>query len=232
MVGDNIDIRPEYYATAEQLYHHFCMVHSESVPFVVPTRKVIAIGGESGSGKSVTAGTLQLQFEKCGIGVSVLHLDDYFYLPPASNHARRLESLRHVGMQEVNMVLLQEHLDLFKNGAQSITKPLSHYQDNYIGEEVLDWKTASILIIEGTYTLALQRTDYMVFMKRTYQDTRNSRIKRARSEQELSHFVEEVLAIEHGIIAPFGNLANVHVEKDYSVRPQSISNQATITHEP
>ncbi|MBD1209618.1 MAG: hypothetical protein H9535_14385 [Ignavibacteria bacterium] len=217
MVGDIITIRPEYYATAARLYEHFCKLHTDYQPYTAHPRKVIVIGGESGSGKSVTATTLQMQFEKNGSSVSVLHLDDYFYLPPSSNHARRLESLSNVGIGEVNMMLLQEHLDLFKAGTTQLTKPLAHYQKNYIGEEILDWRAANILIIEGTYALGLERADYTVFMKRTYLDTRENRLQRARSEHELSSFVEEVLAIEHGIVAPLANLANVWVEKDYSV---------------
>ena len=55
-----------------------------------------------------------------GIDVILLQLDDYFYLPPADNHAARLANLAHVGVREVNMPLLQQHLNAFTDKISEI----------------------------------------------------------------------------------------------------------------
>ena len=63
-------------------------------------RVVIAIAGESGSGKSVTATTLAGELDATGIVTIVLHQDDYFLLPPRTNHEHRVHDLRNVGPHE------------------------------------------------------------------------------------------------------------------------------------
>ena len=47
---------------------------------------VIAIGGESGSGKSSTALSLQNELSEKGLRCLTLHMDSYFKLPPKDNH--------------------------------------------------------------------------------------------------------------------------------------------------
>jgi uridine kinase len=46
------------------------------------TRTVIAVAGESGSGKSVTAIDLAAVLNRAGIGAAIIHQDDYFIRPP------------------------------------------------------------------------------------------------------------------------------------------------------
>ncbi len=49
-------------------------------------------------------------------------MDDYFKLPPRSNHENRLKSLDNVGLQEVNLNLIQENIKDFKKGKITIEK--------------------------------------------------------------------------------------------------------------
>jgi uridine kinase len=216
MIGDVITIRPEYTTTAETLYS---LVRSRLVTHLHPTtqRCVVLIGGESGSGKSVTAVCLAKVFEANNHTSSILHLDDYFALPPASNHAQRVADISQVGPQEVRLAVLQQHVDAFTHGANFVRKPLSHYKENIITEETLDWRGVRVLIVEGTYSLMLRNADFRIFMRRTYLDTQSHRAARARAASEQSAFIEQVLAIEHTFVAPTGASADAVVEKDYSV---------------
>ena len=209
MLGDKIHIRPEYYRTANELMAHF-------LPTIgTHQRHVIVIGGESGSGKSVLAYCLSDRLQANGIGVVLWQLDDYFRLPPADNHAARVESLTNVGLREVDMVLLQQHLDAFKNGATQVLKPISSYIHNRIAHEISLIDDAQILIIEGTYALYLQNTDTSVFINRCYKDTILQR--QARGRDEIDAFSEQILQIEHEIVKKSGVNASFVVEKDYSL---------------
>jgi uridine kinase len=209
MLGDKIHIRPEYYRTANELMAHF-------LPTLAANRRhVIAIGGESGSGKSVLAHCLSDRLQANGIGVVLWQLDDYFRLPPADNHAARVESLANVGLQEVDMVLLQQHLDAFKNGATQVLKPISSYIHNRIAQEISLIDDAQILIVEGTYALCLDGIDTSVFINRCYKDTIAQR--QARGRDEIDAFSEEILQIEHEIVKKSGLNADFIVEKDYSL---------------
>ena len=160
----------------------------------------IAVAGESGSGKSETAATTAQELEKLGKKVLILGQDDYFVLPPKSNSARRLEGIDWVGPGEVRLDLLDEHLAAAKRGDTSITKPLVHFKENSIGEEIVSLEGVNVVIAEGTYTSILEEVDFRAFIDRTYHDTLKHRKKRARDPAE-GEFINRVLEIEHEIIS-------------------------------
>jgi uridine kinase len=210
MIGDNINIRPEYFKNAQLLFDLM------PVSYWRKFKKTIAVGGESGSGKSVTALCLQKLFLENNINTIVIHQDDYFKLPPKTNHQERLTDINKVGQQEVNLDLMQEHINGFKLNKNEIIKPLVDYNTNTIGSETIPSKEATLLIIECTYSLSLKNIDFCIFMDRVYTETVMQRANRNRDEQ--SEFIEQVLEIEHQIIRPLRKRANAVVLKDYSVQ--------------
>lgn len=212
MIGDVIHIRPEYFTTADALVELMLSAHqSKQRGF-----EVIAIGGESGSGKSVTAICLQQSLEKKGIQSIILHQDDYFILPPKTNHRNREKDLSAVGLQEVNWSVLEKNIIDFRSREALIKKPLVNYEEDSIGEEHIPVKGQQVLIIEGTYAMTLANTDVRIFMQRNYRDTLENRI--ARGREAYSEFVENVLEIEHQLIFPGIEKADAIVQKDYSVK--------------
>jgi len=182
-------------------------------------RFVITIAGESGSGKSETAQALADVLAEQGIGGFIFQQDDYFVYPPRTNDRTRREDIAWVGPGEVRLDLLDEHLQQFREGAQSIRKPLVEYSTDSIGEEQADVTGARLAIAEGTYTTLLANADSRVFIDRSYLDTRAHREKRRRDESELDEFIERVLAIEHGIISAHKARASIVVSKDYEAAP-------------
>lgn len=217
MIGDVIRIDEKHYETSRQI-----------MPLLDPllrlgTRMAIAVGGESGCGKSVTAICLRDLLREQGVRAVILHLDDYFVYPPATNHRRREEDIQRVGMQEVHLALLQEHVLAFKAGARSILKPLSNYHTDTIEHETLDTHAAQVLLVEGTYSLALQAVDCKIFMTRNYLETWEQRRQRGREAPDA--FIERVLAIEHALIAPFAATADILIDRTYRVTLQNRSFQ-------
>lgn len=176
----------------------------------------ITVAGESGSGKSETGKALKEAFGRAGIGAEVLQQDDYFVLPPKSNDRRRREDISWVGTQEVQLDLLDAHLRAARSGEESITKPLVVYEEDRVTEEELSLSSLEVLIAEGTYTTLLEEADHRVFIDRDYRDTLESRRRRAR--EKIEPFIERVLEIEHGIIAPSKSRADIVINNDYSVQ--------------
>jgi len=211
MVGDNILLKEKYQVTASAIYNQLV----NGAQYTSQDRQVIVIAGESGSGKSVTANCLKKVLEDKGSKAFILYQDDYFFRPPLSNHLHRISNINSVGLDEVNLNLLQVQLDEFLNGSKQVQKPLVYYNENIIGEEIANLENVQFLIIEGTYCLSLKRFTFGIFMDRNYLETKQNRIERARDEQ--SDFVEKVLEIEHKIIRPLKKKAQCIVEKDYSV---------------
>jgi uridine kinase len=212
MIGDKIEIKPAYLKIATKIVEH---IFKQSA-VAKPPKYVIAIAGESGSGKSVTALCLQHVLQQRTIQAVVFHQDDYFKLPPAQNHAARLLDIKNVGIQEVDLILMQQHIQQFLQQQTVIAKPLIHYNESQRSIENIDVQSAQVLIVEGTYALYLTDTLHKIFMSRTYLDTVKQRQDRAREPH--SDFIESVLAIEHQIIKTQKNVADLLVLKDYSLQ--------------
>ena len=217
MIGDIIRFKEEYFNTSKSILHML----DEQMSWRSIPKFVIGIGGESGSGKSVTAFSLQKLFSEMNINSFIFHIDDYFKLPPLSNHQARIEDIEKTGLGEVNFEWLESNILDFKNGKSSIVKPLVYYKENTIGEEEVLTSKIQVLIVEGTYVLKSDFIDFGVFMDRDYNETKAHRHERARDE--LSDFVEKVLAIEHTIIRSLKPRANCIVLKDYSLQSNSKS---------
>ncbi|MFH2007221.1 MAG: hypothetical protein ABI333_11590 [bacterium] len=161
---------------------------------------IIAVAGESGSGESEIAHVIRETLQREGHTAIVLGQNDYFILPPRSNHEQRQEDLSWVGMGEVRLDLLDEHLAAFKSGeAATVTKPLVYFEENRVGEETVAGGAYGAVIVEGTYATALENVDVRVFINRNYRQTKQSRLARDRDPDVA--FLEQVLEIEHGIIS-------------------------------
>lgn len=176
-------------------------------------RICIAIGGESGSGKTSLAYALLLDIENSlGLKGYLFHGDDYFFLPPKDNHNQRLKDIANVGSSEVDLELLDKHLSSFLSNKGHINKPLVHYENNSIGCETIDSSRFDFCIVEGTYTMLLKNTTYKVFIENSFIDTKSNRVKRARDI--MNDFNEKVLEIEHNIINEQSKYANLLVKNE------------------
>lgn len=179
-------------------------------------RVVVAIAGESGSGKSITATSLAQVLETDGIGTVVLHQDDYFLRPPRANHDYRCADLRRVGPHEVNLELLAAHVAAFRAAQNGVDSPLTDYPSDSFLVRRLDFGSASILIVEGTYVLRLPDIDIRIFLEATHAETAERRRRRNRDVD--APIVDQVLAIEHELVAPQASLAHILVDPDFTIR--------------
>ncbi len=214
MRGDSLVIEDHHERAAvgiQQLMQADARVPSE--------RFVVSVAGESGAGKSEIAEALAQQFESVGRKPIVLQQDDYFVHPPRSNDRVRRQDIGWVGPSEVRLDLMEEHLELFRQGAR-LTKPLVRYLEDHIDEIEVDLAPFDVAVVEGTYVTLLKHVDTRVFLTRDYHATRAHREKRRRHDSELDPFIDQVLAVEHSIIAPHRMLADILVHEDYSVAPR------------
>lgn len=176
---------------------------------------VIGICGESGSGKSVTARCLQIELEKRNIQSLILHQDGYYKLLPSENQAKRKADIGWVGVNEVRMDLMQQHVNDFKNGHDFINLPVVDYEKDSFEEYPINLRNKTVLIVEGVYSFCLRDFDYKIFMSRTYKETMAKRKERKREVYD--PFVEEVLAIEHPIVLELGTQSDLTVSKEYKI---------------
>lgn len=213
-VGDvsRVDVRPEYDALARAL----CDRLLADFALATRARTVVGVAGESGSGKSVTASALARALTAADLPAAVLHQDDYFVRPPRANHAHRLIDLAHVGPHEVDLARLAADVAAFRACRPDLDVPLVDYAADRFTTRPLDCSTLAVLVVEGTYALLLDDLDVRLFLSATYEDTRERRRRRARDVD--SPFVEQVLALEHRLIAPQGARADLVIDRDFVVR--------------
>lgn len=211
MKGDKLVVREEHTKAARKI---------AKLLFLPNTRRegkfILTIAGESGSGKSEIALALSELLSHKGIKSIILQQDDYFVYPPKTNAGMRRKDIRHVGLQEVRLDLLDENLVSIMGGSVTIDKPLVIFDEDRITQETVSLDGVGVVIVEGTYTTVLKHAHQRVFIDRTFLDTKEIRKKRAREEQD--RFLEEILQIEHRIISSHLPQATIIVTRDYDVR--------------
>jgi uridine kinase len=213
MRGDKLIIQEHHRRAAVEIVSHIVMhIQGRAI------RYTITVAGESGSGKSETARAIADELERSGIKTVVLGQDDYFLLPPKSNDTRRRADPDWLGPHlEVKLGVLEQNLVDAIEGKRVLTKPLVDYDSNTIEDEVVNLEGIQVLIVEGTYVSLLRHVDSRVFICRTWLDTREDRLQRKRGTEAGDPFIEQVLRMEHKIIAGHQQLADILITKDHRV---------------
>ena len=208
------------------LEEHHIRAASAIVPHIVAAiaaksgRYVITVAGESGSGKSETGQAIADELAARGITSILLGQDDYFVLPPKSNDKKRREDDSWLGPHvEVRLDILEQNLVDAIAGTEAIVKPLIDYNANSVEDETVDLRGVKVVIAEGTYTTLLKHVDTKVFIARNRLDTLEHRQKRNRGTEVGDPFIENVLKLEHKIIAGHQQLADFVITRDYDVIP-------------
>jgi uridine kinase len=211
--GDKLVLLDHHIHAARQIAAHL-------VPHIKEqsSRYIITVAGESGSGKSETGKALAGELGKSGLQCVVLGQDDYFVLPPRSNDLRRRADPEWLGPHvEVRLDVLQDNLVSAIGGASEITKPLVDYEANTIADETIELLGIKAVIVEGTYTSLLRKVDTRIFICRNWLDTLDHRRSRHRGTEAGDPFIDQVLAMEHKIIAGHRQLADILITRDYDV---------------
>jgi uridine kinase len=211
MKGDILKIKPYHTAAARAVYGLLAGEIKRT-----PGRFVVAVGGESGAGKSEVAAELARLAAEDGVPAVVIQQDDYFVLPPKTNDRKRREDFAWVGPAEVRLSLLDEDLARARDAAEDeLTKPLSLFDEDTLATETVSLAGVKLVIVEGTYVTSLRNVDRRVFIDRDYRATREARAERGREGQD--DFLERVLAREHEFVSKLKEGADIVINEDYSV---------------
>jgi uridine kinase len=213
MKGDKLILQDYHRQAANKIVSHIIQDIRKK-----KTRYIISVAGESGSGKSETGKAIADELDKHGIKAILLGQDDYFVLPPKLNDLKRREDPDWLGPHvEVRLDVLEQNIVDAIQRKTEFRKPLVDYDANTIEEETIHLDGIKVLIIEGTYTSLLKHVDTRIFICRDWLDTLEHRRKRQRGNEVGDPFIEQVLRIEHKIIAGHKHLADIQITKDYEV---------------
>jgi trehalose-6-phosphate synthase/uridine kinase len=201
MIGDVLLIEQKHERVARELAARI-QPHRE--------RLVVAIGGESGSGKSEIAETLRNVLRAEEIRVKILHLDNYYIVAPVDRTAhRRQQGMDAVGLHEIDWDLLEENIESFRQGRPTTIPFLDLYTDQE-DKLVTDFKKIDLLIVEGLYACNVP-ANIRVMIDLTYHETRLAQLKRKKEKVDKFRFT--VLEKEHQVVQA------LRAKADYLVTP-------------
>jgi mannosylfructose-phosphate synthase len=226
--GDRPRIATQHAWSAEQLMPH--LVEMQRVVARAHRRLIVAIGGESGSGKTEIAHCLGIALRRHRLRSALLPGDVFFRRPPRANHEARLEADRagrlsdYIGPpHEIDLDALDrvlgEAADL-ETAAIVCPSDCRAIPGLRYPRVPLDLSRCQIVLVDLTYAMLLGVPDLRIFLESDHaqrcEDIRQRNTARD-PDQDFS-FVAKVLAIEHEQIQQTAVLAHVTVDITGAVR--------------
>ena len=212
MLGDVLLINDMHKEAAQAIYEYIkemCNHKDERY------RCVIAISGESGSGKSELAHSLGKLLKEGNIRVKVIHTDNYYKIQPLLREEwRRNKGFDKIGIDEYDWVKIKKTIRDFKE-EQECMIPCIDLIPEQVDKLLTDFSKIDMLIIDGLYAIQAPDIDLRVFIDLTYHETKINQI--IRMKEAMSDFRLAILEKEHQAVASLKPLADLIVDKSYRV---------------
>ncbi len=180
-------------------------------------KMMVAISGESGSGKTELAHVIAKGLRKHGIFAKPLHIDNYYRIHPLERTEwRKQNGIQNVvGPSEYDWETINRNISEFKEGVSS-TGPCVDLVTEQIDQLTTNYKDIDMLIIDGLYAIKVDDVDVRVFIELTYHETKKAQVVRGKEPQ--NEYRMQVLEKEHQEVQALKSMANVLIGMDYAVR--------------
>ncbi|MFV2081743.1 MAG: glycosyltransferase, partial [bacterium] len=191
-------------------------------------RVILALGGESGAGKSEVAEYLRFALFGEGLHALTLPGDAFFFLTPANNHDARIKAYEkghldeYLGPGEVDFDRLESAVRLAAGRKISeilVPSDCRRLESRRYENVPMDLTGSDVIIVDLTYSLLLEDADIKAFFQSDFKKRLNEIRERniARDPDQDFSFIEKVLTIEHEIIQGMQKEANLIITDDYEV---------------
>jgi uridine kinase len=207
MLGDVLLIEDKHKKTAEELKKVVLEQKNE--------RLIVAISGESGSGKSELAHSLARALKAEGYRAKPLHIDNYYKTHPLErNEWRKNHGVESIGYTEYDWDTIYKNIESFKK-KEKAQMPCIDIVTDQVDQLITDFSEVDMLIIDGLYAIKTENTDINVFIDLTYQETKKAQLRRGK--EEVNDFRMQVLEREHQVVTSLKPRANYIVNKQYAL---------------
>ena len=207
MLGDVLLITEKHHKAAKKILDYILKNRKEKF--------MVAISGESGSGKTELAHVLARLLRKEGIMAKPIHIDNYYkILPLERTEWRKKNGIENVvGLNEYDWETINKNIDDFKNNRKS-TMPCVDLVTEQVDSLTTDFKGIDMLIIDGLYAIKAD-VDVRVFIELTYHETKKAQVVRGKEPQ--NEYRMQVLEREHQVVQSLKPTADLFVTMDYDV---------------
>jgi len=208
MLGDVLLITEKHEKAAEKILEHVLKNKKD--------KYIIAISGESGSGKSELTHVLAKMLRKKGIFAKPVHIDNYYkVLPLERTEWRKNHGIANaVGLEELDWETINKNIDDFKNNRKA-TMPCVDLVTEQVDTLITDFSGIDMMIIDGLYAINALDVDLRVFIELTYHETKKAQAVRGKEPQ--NDYRMQVLEKEHQVVQSLKPLADLFVNIDYQV---------------
>ena len=181
-------------------------------------KMIIAIRGESGSGKSELSHVLAKSMREAGIMTKVMHIDNYYRILPLERKDWRIQNGIEdvVGYGEYDWETIYRNLSEFRAGSKA-TMPCVDLVTEQVDQLITDFGGIDALVIDGLYAVKAEGSDLNVFIELTYHETKKAQAVRGKEPQ--NEYRARVLEQEHKMVQALRPLAHLLISKEYKVYP-------------
>ena len=208
MLGDVLLISEKHQKAAKKILKKVLKEKKE--------KYIVAISGESGSGKTELAHVLAKMLRKEGIFAKPIHIDNYYMVHPLERTEwRKCHGIENaVGLNEYDWDTIYKNIDDFINNKKS-TMPCIDLVTEQVDSLTTDFNGIDMLIIDGLYAINTLGVDLGIFIELTYHDTKKAQIVRGKEPQ--NEYRMKVLEREHQVVQSIKPKARLLVKNDYDV---------------
>jgi uridine kinase len=176
---------------------------------------ILAIGGESGSGKTEIAHEVARELKARGTPAKIMHIDNYYLTSPAERTSwRKSHGLQSIGYTEYDWDTIHRNISEFQNDEEQTRMPCIDLLTDQEDQLITSFKGLKYLIIEGLYAIQAP-ADLKVLIDLTYHETKNAQFQRGK--EPTNEYRWQVLQREHEVVRSIRNQADLLVNKDYSI---------------
>lgn len=177
---------------------------------------IIAISGESGSGKSELAHAVAKELKSHKITAKPLHIDNYYRILPLERTQWRTDNgiETAVGLGEYDWDTIYRNVEEFKTGSKS-TGPCVDLVTEQVDQLTTDYADVDMLIIDGLYAVETKGVDLGVFIELTYHETKKA--QKVRGKEPQNEYRARVLEQEHKVVQSIKPKAHLLVNMEYQV---------------